>query len=102
MYQQILMGDTYMKNDNTLIQELGNILADMYAYAEENEKVTMIHVFGVKYAHQIKSNNISAAAIIKNTVLPNGTKMNASYQTEVQKGINLAKYVKLKDSSDKE
>ena len=67
------------------VTELGKILADMYNNAEEGEKVTMIHLFGIQYHSEIReisTREIVEAAGIKDT-----------YITEVNKGVNLAKYV---------
>jgi len=38
------------------ITELAKILSDMYDNAAEGEKVTMIHLFGIKYAKYIRGN----------------------------------------------
>ncbi|QEK02245.1 hypothetical protein FUT84_06765 [Treponema phagedenis] len=70
----------------------------MYWNAKEGEKVTMIHLFAIKYAKQIKQNNFSAKAIIQNAILPDGSVFKNSYATEIQKALNLAKYVEVKES----
>jgi len=66
-------------------KELSEILADMYNNSLKGESVAMIHLFGIKYSEQIKEYGI------KEIVERSG--LNASYATEVSKGIKLAKYV---------
>jgi len=68
--------------------ELATILQQMYNNAS-NEKVTMIHLFGIKYAQEIKEIKVSPKEIVTLAKLPE------SYKTEVSKGIKLAKYVKV-------
>jgi len=70
------------------INEASRILADMYAKAEPKEKSVTIHLFGIKYADQIKE--MSAREIVVGAGLPE------SYKTEIRKGINLAKYVEVR------
>ncbi|MBR7133870.1 MAG: hypothetical protein IKD04_10115 [Clostridia bacterium] len=65
---------------------LGKKLREMYETPGAN-KATMIHLFGVIYAEQIQVEKITPAAIIK------AANMKCSYVTEINKGINLAKYV---------
>jgi len=66
-------------------KELSNILADMYNNALKGESVSMIHMFGIKYADEIKKHGVKE--IIERSGL------NSSYATEVSKGMKLAKYV---------
>jgi len=80
------------------IVELAKKLSDMYDNAPEGDKVSMIHLFGILYSKEIIKNNYVAREIIKNTKLKNGSKMSASYQTEISKGVNLSKYVIDKES----
>ena len=61
----------------------------MYSGAPKGEMVLQIHLFGIKYADQLEG--LSAQEIAK------GATGNESYDTEINKGRNLAKYVKLKD-----
>lgn len=72
------------------INELGRILADMYGNAMNGEQVAHIHLFGVKYGKEIKSNGYKATEIIKASGLRD------SYATELSKGIKLSKYVEPK------
>ncbi|MDX8340541.1 hypothetical protein SLH46_15180 [Draconibacterium sp. IB214405] len=67
-------------------KELSEKLADMYFNAMKGEAVSMIHLFGIKYAEEIR--NYSIKEIIEMSGL------NPSYGTEVSKGMKLAKYVK--------
>ena len=50
----------------------------------------MIHLFGIIYADEIKTAGVTPAAIIK------AAGMQPSYATEVNKGMNLSKYLELK------
>ena len=59
----------------------------MYANAPNGDAVAMIHLFGIKYADEIKQNNYSKKDIIKRAGLPK------SYDTELNKGVKLAEYV---------
>lgn len=69
-------------------QKLGLILNKMYNEAKKGEKVTMIHLFGIKYGNIIKENNYSIKDIVKDAHI------SETYVTEITKGANLAKYVK--------
>jgi len=80
------------------IVELAKKLSEMYENAPEGDKVSMIHLFSVRYSNEIIKNNYVAREIIENTELKNGSKMDTSYQTEINKGINLSKYVIDKES----
>jgi hypothetical protein len=80
------------------ISELAKKLSEMYENAPEGDKVSMIHLFGIRYSNEIIKNNYIPGDIIKNTKLKNGSRMNASYQTEINKGVNLSKYVIDKES----
>ena len=75
------------------ISELGKILGNMYDQAPDGEKVAMIHLFGIRYSKYIRENGFVANEIIKNTMLDSGSQINSSYFSEINKGINLAKYV---------
>jgi len=71
--------------------ELGQKLKEMYDNAPTGEKALQIHLFGIKYADEIKENDNSIKDIV------NFAGMRESYKTEVGKGVNLAKYVRIKD-----
>jgi hypothetical protein len=68
--------------------QLGKLLRESYEGAEKNEKVTMIHLFGIKYYEEIKKSNITEI------IAESG--IYSTYRTELGKGLKLAKYVKLK------
>jgi len=80
------------------IVELATKLSEMYENAPEGDKVSMIHLFGIRYSNEIIKNNYIAGEIISNTELRNGSRMKNSYQTEINKGVNLSKYVIDKES----
>ncbi len=69
-------------------QKLELILNKMYNEAKKGEKVTMIHLFGIKYGNIIKENKYSIKDIVKDA------NISETYVTEITKGANLAKYVK--------
>jgi len=71
------------------INELGNKLRKMYDTKGAN-KTTMIHLFGVIYSNEIREAGIKPIEIVK------VAQMHESYQTEVNKGMNLSEYVVLK------
>jgi len=50
----------------------------------------MIHLFGIKYASEIRTLNVPIKRIVELANLPE------SYATEVSKGIKLAIYVEIK------
>jgi 5-methylcytosine-specific restriction protein B len=72
------------------LQELGNILKDMYFNSPEKETVAMIHLFGIKYEKEISTLGSSFKDIAK------AAGINESYGTEISKGAKLAKYVTIK------
>ena len=73
--------------------ELGRTLYKMYRDAPEGEKTTMIHLFGIKYADKIRDREepVPVREIIRLSGLPE------TYDTEVSKGVRLARYVVLRD-----
>lgn len=70
--------------------ELANILKEMYDSAGKGEQVAMIHLFSIKYANELEQRGISKIEILKYAGLP------PTYQTEISKGIKIAKYVDVK------
>lgn len=72
------------------VNELGKTLQAMYTNAEKDEKVTMIHLFAVKYAQEIRETGAAAKDIADAAGIP------SSYGTEISKGVRLARYVKPK------
>jgi len=69
--------------------ELTAELKRMYDGASHGESTTMIHLFGIVYADELRSRDVSVARVAANSVGP-------AYHTEISKGIRLAKYVDLK------
>ena len=67
--------------------ELARTLSEMYHDAPKNEAVTMIHLFGIKYADEIRDCGARVPEIVHLSGL------SISYVTEVYKGIRLARYV---------
>jgi hypothetical protein len=72
------------------VDDAAKILSKMYLQAEPKEKVVQIHLFGIKFAEQIK--HMSPAEIAVRADLPK------TYGTEINKARNLARYVILKPS----
>jgi 5-methylcytosine-specific restriction protein B len=70
--------------------ELSAKLNQMYYNAPKGEKVSMIHLFGIKYADEIKESGIATKEIAKDA------NINESYGTEISKGVKLSKYVQVK------
>lgn len=70
-------------------EDLGLILRKMYNSAADTNKVLSIHLFGIKYGSIIIEKKIKLVEIIKYAGL------NDSYTTEINKGVNIYKYLKL-------
>lgn len=87
------MHPTRIRGNKMDINDLAKKLSEMYENAGKGNKVTMIHLFGIRYAEKIKMGGFTAGEIIRNTKLKNGNPMSDAYQTEIQKGIKLSKYV---------
>jgi len=60
--------------------------------ANKADEPTMIRLFGIKYADEIKN----CKASYKDYIELSGIDRGISYQAEIGKGVQLAKYVKLK------
>jgi len=71
--------------------ELELKLKDMYDNASKDESTTMIRLFGIKYASELKACGAPMTEIAKNSV-------GKSYHAEISKGIRLAKYVQIKSN----
>ena len=69
---------------------LGEKLNDMYFRSEDGEAVATIHLFGIKYASEIKNSGESKKAIAKSAGIQE------SYGTEICKGVKLSKYVSVR------
>lgn len=59
------------------LQELSNTLKDMYFNSKDGEAVAMIHLFGIKYADEVKASGKSMKAIA------NAEGIRESYGTEI-------------------
>lgn len=70
--------------------ELGMKLKVMYSLEHVN-KVAMIHLFAVVYGGIMRAENIKPIEVLR------AAKMPESYVTEINKGINLSKYVVLRE-----
>ena len=64
------------------------MLRDMYSNALSGEKTTQIRLFGIKYAKALKNLDLK-------TIAQRATGR-FSYQTEIRKGMKLAKYVEVR------
>ena len=71
-------------------QNLAIELKTMYTNAPQGDKTTMIRLFGIKYAQQLKECEASMTEIAELSGV------GASYHAEISKGIRLAKHVTLK------
>lgn len=71
-------------------QDLAQKLNEMYYNAPEGEKVSMIHLFGIKYSEEIKECSASTKEIAK------AADIKESYGTEISKGVKLGHYVDIK------
>jgi hypothetical protein len=69
------------------LNQLGTKLNEMYNNAPKGDSVAMIHLFGIKYAMEIKQSNYSKKDIITQSGI------STSYLTELTKGVKLANYV---------
>lgn len=72
------------------LNELAKKLKEMYE-GSSTEKTAMIHLFGVKYAKDIRESGYVPKDILKVAGMPE------SYQVEINKGIKLSKYVTVKE-----
>lgn len=74
------------------INELAAILHSAYHNAPDKAKVTAAHLFGIRYANELR--HIPLDDLVKQV---NG--MPPTYRVEIGKGMNLAKYVELDTTS---
>ena len=72
------------------LQKLGQKLSEMYFGSEDGETAAMVHLFGIKYAAEIKESGASMKAIAK------AAGIRESYGTEISKGVKLAQFVSVK------
>lgn len=66
-------------------EELGAILQHMYETAPRGKQVTMVHLFGIQYRHQIEKVGL------KDVITASGIR--PTYLVEVNKGMNLGDFV---------
>jgi len=71
-------------------RDLVSKLNEMYAGAASGEAAVMVHLFGVKYANEIKAADTSPSRLAKLSILPD------SYGVEINKGVNLSRFVSVK------
>lgn len=77
----VLMVENSAQKKDYAVNELGSILAEMYANA--NSKTTAIHMFAIKYGEAIKRAGYTANALVT------AAHLNDSYTTEVSKGVRI-------------
>lgn len=70
------------------ISALAEILGDTVQRAPDGEVVVSIHLFGIRYASELKGHSLKE--LVRMAHIP------ASYHTEIHKGMRLAEYVTLK------
>jgi 5-methylcytosine-specific restriction protein B len=75
------------------LDELAKILAEMYANADQDEKTTMVHLFGIRYANEIRKNGGPTVIANRAHQLKTEPQIPKSYHAEINKGVNLAGYV---------
>lgn len=68
------------------LEELGNILRDMYDNAAPKLQVAAIHIFGIKYGRNILEKGYKASEIIKAARMED-----TAYGTELSKALNIYK-----------
>ncbi len=71
--------------------ELAQILRRMYRNAPRGEQKTAIHLFGIKYAAELSLRDVSSTRVAALSGIGD------SYNTEINNGIRLAKYVELNE-----
>ena len=73
--------------------ELARLLTEMYNNAPHGESSVMIHLFGVRFAKEIRDNGYTPLEIIKESRKNFGSSITDNYQVEINKMIKLSKYV---------
>ncbi len=76
-------------------EDVVQILSDSYfnaVNAKTKEVAVTLHIFGIKYAEEIKEYG-SLANLVKNSGVP------LSYVVEINKGMNISKFVSLKNNA---
>jgi len=75
--------DIQAENKDYSLQELADILKDMYSNADDKMQVASIHIFGIKYGKNITEHFYRVPEIIR------AAGLNESYATELSKAINI-------------
>ena len=75
-------------------QELADTLSRLYRDAPQDEAMAMIHLFGIKYATEIRRCGESVPQLVRRSCVPD------PHKTELYKGMKLAKYVSLRPNWD--
>ena len=68
------------------VDEAANILKCMYRNAPDGKKALSVHIFGIKYADELAE--LSVNEVATRAEIP-------GYAAEINKGRNLAEYVKI-------
>jgi len=74
------------------LNDLAEILSEMYENAEYEYKEAMIHLFGIRFALEIKEGGFNASKIIEHAN-KNREVIKPSCYSEINKGIKLAEFV---------
>lgn len=74
------------------ISEAAKILETMYKNADSGDKVTQIHLFGIKYANELQNMSLHQVAVLAG--------ISPKYNTEISKGRRLSKYVEIRAITD--
>ena len=69
-------------------QQLADTLSGMHGEATYDQKTTMIRLFGILYADEIRDCGEPVTKIVARSSLRNTT-----YDNEISKGVKLARYV---------
>lgn len=70
------------------LEQLAEFLRESYHGAEDGERVTAIHLFGIRYVAELRRHTI--AQVVQ------AAGLRPSYVTEVGKGMRLARHVELR------
>lgn len=79
----IKISDIKLEDKEFTVEELGDLLQEMYRNAEEKMQVASIHIFGIKYGKYIVEKDLKTLDIIR------AAHLNESYYTELQKALNV-------------
>ena len=78
------------------LEKLARILAQMYGDAEDDSS-TMVRLFGIRYAHEIRGKH-TPRHIIQYAKEHLGLQITDTYDSEINKGVTLSRYVIDKES----